>query len=182
MARILVLYGTSEGHTEKVATTIANTLIAGGCDADVIEAGSIDPSIAGYNGVIVAASIHGGRFQKSVIKCVREHAYDITARPNAFIAVCLAVLQKDDPKVTSELAGIIHRFAEQTGWHPATIKAIAGALPYTQYNFLTRWLMKRIVAKAGGDTDTSRDYVYTDWDEVKTFASEFGRRLTSAAA
>ena len=28
-------------------------------------------------------------------------------------------------------------------------------------------MMKRIVAKAGGDTDTSKDYVYTDWADLE---------------
>jgi menaquinone-dependent protoporphyrinogen oxidase len=35
--------------------------------------------------------------------------------------------------------------------------------------------MRRIVAKAGGDTDTSRDYEYTDWNQVRGFARDFGR-------
>jgi menaquinone-dependent protoporphyrinogen oxidase len=182
MSRILVLYGTSEGHTEKVATIIANTLIASGCDADVIQAGTIDPALKEYDGVIVAASVHGGRFQKPVVACVRDHAGEIASKPNAFVEVCLAVLQKNDPKVSEELMAIVRRFSDETGWTPSTVKPVAGALPYTKYNFLVRWMMKRIVAKAGGDTDKSRDYVYTDWDALKAFASEFGRRIRAAAA
>lgn len=182
MSRILVLYGTSEGHTEKIATTMANTLYDLGCDADVIKAGTIDPAMAGYDGVIVAASVHGGRFQKPLVACVRNHADEIASKPNALVEVCLAVLQKNDPKVAAELAAIVDRFSQETGWTPMTIKPVAGALPYTKYNFLVRWIMKRIVAKAGGDTDTSRDYVYTDWDDVAAFAREFGRRIGAAAA
>lgn len=30
--------------------------------------------------------------------------------------------------------------------------------------------MRRIVAKEGGDVDTSRDYEYTDWRAVERFA------------
>jgi menaquinone-dependent protoporphyrinogen oxidase len=182
MARILVLYGTNEGHTEKVATVIGNTLIENGCDADVVKAGTIDPAMSTYDGVIVAASIHGGRFQGAVVDCVRRHAAAISSKPNAFINVCLAVLQKNDPKVTADLAMIVNRFAKDSGWTPAIVKPVAGALLYTRYNFLMRWIMKRIVAKAGGDTDTSRDYVYTDWEDVKAFARDFGRRLPAAAA
>jgi menaquinone-dependent protoporphyrinogen oxidase len=33
--------------------------------------------------------------------------------------------------------------------------------------------MRRIVRKAGGDTDTSRDFEYTDWDDLRTFVNEF---------
>ena len=182
MARVLVLYGTSDGHTEKVATVIGNTLVDDGCDADVIKAGTIDPAMSLYDGVIVAASIHGGRFQRTVIDAVRDHAAEIAAKPNAFVDVCLAVLKKNDPQVTADLGAIVDRFAKDSGWTPAIVKPVAGALLYTRYNILMRWMMRRIVAKAGGDTDTSRDYVYTDWDDVKAFAKDFGRRLMAAAA
>jgi menaquinone-dependent protoporphyrinogen oxidase len=35
--------------------------------------------------------------------------------------------------------------------------------------------MVRIVRKAGGDVDTSRDYEYTNWADVRAFAEEFVR-------
>ena len=62
------------------------------------------------------------------------------------------------------------------------MKIVAGALLYTHYNFFVRWLMKRIVANAGGDTDTSKDYEYTDWSDVRAFAADFGRRAVAAPA
>lgn len=55
-------------------------------------------------------------------------------------------------------------------------RAVKGALPYTRYNWLKK-IMKRIVSKAGGDTDTTRDYEYTDWDDLRVFAREFAGRL-----
>lgn len=182
MARVLVLYATSEGHTEKIATTMGNALIEAGCDADVIKAGTVDPDIGLYDGVIVAASVHGGKFQKQIIHAVRAHAREINARPNVFVQVCLAVLRKNDPGVPNYLAKIVDRFSKDTGWVPARTQPVAGALLYTQYNIIMRWMMRWIVSRAGGDTDMSRDYVYTDWEELKAFASDFGRRLTKAAA
>ena len=58
---------------------------------------------------------------------------------------------------------------------------VAGALRYTHYNWLKRWMMKRIVTKAGGNTDTSRDYEYTDWAAVRAFADEFRRAAELSA-
>ena len=183
MARVLVLYATSEGHTEKVATTIANALIACGCDADVIQAGTIDPDVSRYDGVIVAASVHRGRFQKEVIEAVRAHAAEIAARPNVFVHVSLAILRANtDPNIADYFGKMLAQFSRDCGWVPATAKPVAGALLYTQYDFLTRWLMRWIVSRAGGDTDMSRDYVYTDWEDLKAFAREFAGRLTRAAA
>jgi menaquinone-dependent protoporphyrinogen oxidase len=40
-------------------------------------------------------------------------------------------------------------------------------------------MMKRIVAKAGGGTDTTRDYEYTDWKGLRTFAGTFATRLAA---
>ena len=42
--------------------------------------------------------------------------------------------------------------------------------------------MRRIVARAHGDTDTSRDYEYTDWDDLRLFAQTFAERLVGQKA
>jgi len=34
-----------------------------------------------------------------------------------------------------------------------------------------------IVKRGGGDTDTSRNYVYTDWDAIDQFANESAVQL-----
>ena len=66
------------------------------------------------------------------------------------------------------------RFLGDTGWTPNAKQIFAGALPYRKYGWFTRMLMKRIVKKGGGDTDTSRNYEYTDWNVVNEFASSIG--------
>ena len=37
--------------------------------------------------------------------------------------------------------------------------------------------MRRIAGNYGGDTETSRDFEYTDWDDVRAFARTFHRLL-----
>ena len=65
-------------------------------------------------------------------------------------------------------------FEDATGWHPSTVAVFGGALLYTQYGFLKRMMMKKIVSSQGSaDTDTGRDYIYTEWDGVRRFAEEF---------
>ena len=181
MSRILVLYGTTEGHTRKVANAIGDTMRANGLDVDIVHVDETEPDPAQYAAVIVAASVHGGGYQKPIVNWVREHATQLNRIPTAFVSVCLAVLSKNEAG-RNEANAIPQRMFSATQWRPASIKIVAGALLYTHYNFFIRWIMKRIVASAGGDTDTSRDYEYTDWQDLKGFAEEFGRRLTKAAA
>jgi menaquinone-dependent protoporphyrinogen oxidase len=144
-----------------------------GSDVDVVQAGRDAPAPDGYTGIVVAASVHGGRYQRFVRKWASEYAQTLNEKPTAFLSVCLAVLQQK-PQVQQELAAIVGRFLKDTGWHPTLTKQVAGALLYNRYNPFKRWIMKRIVQKAGGDIDTSRDYEYTDWDDLRAFADEFG--------
>lgn len=172
MPRLLILYGTTDGHTGKVARFLADQLYAQGADVDLLEAGTADPDPRDYTAVIVAASVHAGGYQKTVVRWVRAHAYALSCTPSAFVSVCLGVLQ-NDPKVDRNLAGITDRFAAQTGWAPTCVKRVAGALLYTRYGWLKRMAMRQIVKKAGGSTDTSRDHEYTDWAELREFARAF---------
>jgi len=99
--------------------------------------------------------------------------------------VCLGVLQTER-NVQEAVAANEQRFLAATGWRPTVTKRVAGALMYTRYNWLKRWVMKKIAGKAGGDTDTRRDYEYTDWSDVRAFAERFGelvrRSVTTAGA
>lgn len=176
MNRILVLYGTTEGHTEMIATAIGNTLAAQGCDVTIVQAGTLDPRPADYDGIMVAASVHRGRYQEAVARWIRAHAVELRSKPTAFVSACLGVLRRD-PGVTAELDATVHRFTDPLGWQPTIIKTVAGALPYTKFHLLRRWIIRRIAGKAGGDTDTSRDYDYTDWKDLRAFAGAFGRRV-----
>jgi menaquinone-dependent protoporphyrinogen oxidase len=173
MSRILVLYGTTDGHTAKVATALGDTLRASGVDVDLVEAGTREPGPQDYAGVIVAASVHAAGYQRPVRRWVRRHAAALRGKPTAFVSVCLGVLQ-NEPKVQQELETIRERFFTSTGWRPMVTETVAGALLYTKYNWIKRWVMKRIVRKAGGDVDTTRNYEYTNWSDVRAFAHRFG--------
>jgi menaquinone-dependent protoporphyrinogen oxidase len=75
------------------------------------------------------------------------------------------------------LAGLVDRF----GLRPDVVATFAGALRYSRYGWLKRRLMRSIARREGGDTDTSHDHVYTDWDAVDRFAVDV-RRVTDEVA
>jgi menaquinone-dependent protoporphyrinogen oxidase len=176
MRHILIVYGTTDGHTRKIVQVLAEDLRANLCCVDVLDAGGGGPlcrlSPESYDGVIVAASVHIGDYQRAVARWVRMHAPMLNTMPTAFLSVCLAVLEKD-PAAHEEISRIMNRFLSRCGWRPAIAKLVAGALPYTRYGWLKRQMMKRIAAKAGGDTDTTRDFEYTDWNDLRDFARDF---------
>lgn len=179
MPRLLVLYGTTDGQTGKIAERLGGMLQSLGADVDVVDAGGgiPEPRPEDYAGVIVAASVQASNYQKAVERWLRAHAVALRSKPSAFLSVCLGVLQ-DDPGVQREVAAIMDQFLARLSWKPSMTRSVAGALLYTRYDWIKRWIMLRISRKAGGDTDTSRDYEYTDWSAIKDFATEFHRLVT----
>jgi menaquinone-dependent protoporphyrinogen oxidase len=180
---VLLVYGTTHGHTAKIAAAMADALRADGLGADVVDAKHWRraPAPEAYRTVIVAASVVAGNYQRGVRRWVRAHATALRARPTAFVSVCLGVLERK-PAVDAHLASLRQRFFEASGWQPSETTVVAGALPYTKYNWLTRRMMVNIVRKASGDTDTSRDYEYTDWDSLRTFVRHFVQHAGVAPA
>jgi menaquinone-dependent protoporphyrinogen oxidase len=181
-SRILVLYGTTDGQTRRISLALGETLRTAGADVDVANAAGTGPVPVpdGYDAVIVAASVHAGGYQRAVRNWVRAHAAALAARPTAFVSVCLGVLEHK-PGTDAELAQIRERFFSACGWRPQTVKVVAGALPYTRYGWLKKRLMRRLVSRTTGDLDTSRDYDYTNWDDLAAFGRTFAAALAPAA-
>jgi menaquinone-dependent protoporphyrinogen oxidase len=177
MSRILIFYGTTDGHTAKVAHVLGGNLQNAGATVHIVDAGSghTDPRPRDYDAVIVAASIHVSAYQPAVGRWIQAHNRELTGMPSAFLSVCLGVLQSE-PEVQKELNRIMEKFFASVGWRPMVSCSVAGALLYTRYGWLKRWMMQRMSRKAGMETDTSRDYEYTDWDQLRAFAESFLER------
>ena len=179
MMRLLIPYGTTEGQTARISEYVADVIRGHGHEADVVDLkGSADPVPDDYDAVIVGASIHMGKHEDYVRDFVKENRDALERLPTAFFSVSLAA--HDDME---EAEGYIEEFVRKTGWRPAKVGLFGGALLYTQYGFIKRHLMKKIARDKGNpDTDTSHDYVYTEWDGVKHFVEEFLETLDPEAA
>lgn len=171
MARLLVVYATKYGQTRKIAANLADGFTRLGHEVEAINAADAGTaSVAEFDAVVVGGPVYRSTYPAELITWVTVNAQVLSGRPSAYSSVCLGILQRDDPATQQAERKIVTDFFAQTGWTPPLWAIFAGALPYTKYNWLIRLMMKRITAKAGGDTDTSRDYEYTDWNEVRRFA------------
>ena len=128
--------------------------------------------LSGYDGVIIGASIHLGKYQPYMLDYARRHGQSLSEMPAAFFSVCLTAAG-DSPEERAQVAEYLATWTQETGWEPALVGSFAGALRYTQYGFIKRFIMRGIAKKSTGDVDTSRDYEYTDWESVAEFATNF---------
>ena len=178
--KVLVVYGTTEGQTAKIAHHIGDALRRVGHAATVRHAAEVGTEEAGdFDGVVVGGSLHEGRYQRTVLDFVEGNRNLLRSRPSAFFSVSLAAASRNSDEREEPLR-IAREATAHAGWTPGRVASFAGALKYTRYSWLKRMLMKHIASKEGGATDTSRDFEYTNWADVDRFATEFAADLAGA--
>lgn len=180
MLSYLVLYGTGEGQTAKVASRIADRIEQRGHDATAIDIEELPAefSLTEYDAVLVGSSIHVGKHHQTIREFVGKNRDDLMTCPTAFFQLSLSTAT-DEPDRRAEAAGYVDTLLEESSWQPDRIGLFGGALRYSKYGFLQRLMMKRIAKDATGDIDTSQDYEYTDWAEVDAFANDFAAFVES---
>ena len=168
-----------EGQTGRIAERIAAELRGAGHAVDV-RAACEDaplPDLGAFDAVIVGASVHYGHHPARFGRALRKQLDALHSRPSAFFSVSLSA---DGPGANRPAAWrYVRKFLRAIGWQPAQTAAFGGALRYSVYRGWKRFLVRLFVRVAGGDTDTSRDYEYTDWRAVAQFSNAFAHALSA---
>ena len=173
MANLLIAYDTTEGQTRKVAQHVADAIARSGWEVQVIDIRRPPTgfTLDGYDAIVIGASIHLGKHSRQLSEFVGRHIARLNAVPSGFFSVSLSAAGSE--KERADAGRFVEEFLTQSGWNPVIKATVAGGLRYREYNFLKRWLMRKIARSAGKDTDTSRNHEYTDWKVVDQFVVRF---------
>ncbi len=173
MQKVLIIYGTTEGQTRKIAQYLADESGKFGYSAALHDAatglGDIDPSR--FDRIIVAASIHMDRHQTTVEHLIRQHLSAFQNVRSAFLSVSLNAAGDAEERYAAWAN--VRQFLSDIGWQPAETQIVGGALRFTEQDFFKRWIMRRIAKEKGALRDTDRDYEYTDWEALSQFLKAF---------
>ena len=170
---ILVVYGTATGQTRKIVEFLAERWRERSHTVELRDAAHLPWRFAptGFDRIVVASCVRQGEYRRSVERFVRRYRDALAAVPTVFLSVSMAaanVLNRDDAR--RWLRNWDEAFYQKTGWKPAHVEHVAGALKFTRYNPVTLWFMRRIALEQGYETDTTRDHEHTDWAALAAFA------------
>lgn len=178
MKKILILYGTREGQTEKVATQISVNLQKAGGTVQLINAKDIAATnnldLSSFDVLVFGASMHVGGLESEMVSFINNHKEQIEAKARSFFLVLLSAATKDSKLRAESLESAQKKVDEQINVEFQSTEMIAGALKYSKYPLPMKWIMKLIAKKSGGDTDMSKDYEYTDWKQVEQYSKKIG--------
>ncbi len=177
--KILIVYATTEGQTERIAQFMLDCLTGLGHSVALMPAASARAvAISSYDGVIVAGSVHAGRYQKALRKWVRATAKELSVHPTLFVSVSLCAAG-DDVEDWRGLEDCVARFVEATGWTPTRVEHVAGAFRFSEYDFFRTWAMRWIAAQKGQEIAPGEDREYTDWEALRALVGEWTETLAA---
>jgi menaquinone-dependent protoporphyrinogen oxidase len=177
MARVLIVFDTGEGHTEKIASRMSEMAVRAGHSVETYDVGHLpDPlRVDAYDAVLIGGSVHMGKHSPKLEQFVLDHRESLQQVPSAFFSVSLSAAGTDQQQ--REAQQLLDDFLRRTQWNPIRSQTLAGALLYREYNFIKRWLMRRVMKQTRGEADSSRNYDYTDWRAVNRFVDSFLNEL-----
>jgi len=168
MARILILFSTTDGHTREICTRLQRQLENAGHQVVVVpvtEAPDID--LALFDKFVIGASIRYGKHSPAVHDFIKRNQAVLESRPNAFFSV--NVVARKPEKNRPETNPYLQKFLRRISWRPRELAVFAGKLDYPRYGFLDRQMIRLIMWMTHGPTDPDAVVEFTDWEQVEAF-------------
>lgn len=174
---VLVVYGTTEGQTRKIAEWTAAYIRECGHQATLRDSAELasDSDLESFHAFIIAASVHQQQHQETITAFVIAHRKLLNAKPSAFISVSLSAVLEEGQ---TEAQKYVDRFVSVTDWRPSMTLLLGGALRLTEYDYFQVQIVKFIVLK-GGLASSGRDREFTDWNALASFVDRFLHQSTA---
>ena len=168
MARILILYSTTDGHTREICARLQRQIEHAGHQVVVVpvtEAPDIDLGL--FDKIVIGASIRYGKHRPAVYDFIKRNQALLESRPSAFFSV--NVVARKPEKNRPETNPYLQKFLRQIRWRPRVLAVFAGKIDYPRYGFLDQSMIRLIMWMTHGPTDPTAVVEFTDWEQVEAF-------------
>lgn len=169
MANILILFSSTDGHTEKIGKRLKQVIEESSNQVTllpVVDFRQVD--LDSYDKIIIGASIRYGKHNPLVVDFINSHLQLLNSKSNAFFSVNIVARKQE--KNRPETNPYMRKFLQHIAWRPKKLAVFAGKLDYPKYRFFDRLMIRLIMLMTKGPTDPSRVIDFTDWQKVDEFA------------
>lgn len=174
MARILIVYSTTDGHTLRICERLRGQIEAQGHQVSLVPvAEAADAVLEEYDRIVVGASIRYGKHRPAVVDFMNRNAALLNRKPSAFFSV--NVVARKPEKNRPETNPYVRKLLRTLAWRPAQVAVFAGKIDYPRYDFLDRMVIRFIMLLSGGPTDSKTVVEFTDWRQVEAFGGVIAR-------
>jgi menaquinone-dependent protoporphyrinogen oxidase len=174
MARILIVYSTTDGHTREICDRLRTVIEQQAHQVTLIPVAEVaDADLEPCDKIVVGASIRYGKHSPLVVYFMERNAPLLNRKASAFFSVNVVARKpaKNQPDTNPYVRKLLRRIA----WRPGEAAVFAGKIDYPRYGFLDRMVIRGIMWLTGGPTDPKAVVDFTDWRKVEEFGSLIAR-------
>jgi len=174
MARVLIVYSTTDGHTREICNRLRNVIERQAHQVTLVPvADAADADLESCDKIVVGASIRYGKHNPRLVDFIERNAGVLNRKPSAFFSVSVVARKpnKNQPHSNPYVRKLLRRIA----WRPREVGVFAGKIDYPRYSTLDRMIIRFIMLLTGGPTDPKAVVEFTDWRQVEVFGAAIAR-------
>ncbi|MCF8209278.1 MAG: menaquinone-dependent protoporphyrinogen IX dehydrogenase [Rhodoferax sp.] len=171
MAKILLLYATTDGQTLRICQRLQQVAESQGNEVTLLplqDWKSVD--LAPFDKIVLGASIRYGKHSPLLHDFVQQRRAVLEHKPSAFFSV--NVVARKPEKNQPNTNPYVLKFLKRTRWQPQQLAVFAGKIEYPKLGVLDRQMIRFIMWVTKGPTDPTGTFEFTDWARVDAFGKE----------
>lgn len=173
--KILILYASIEGQTEKIARHVAREVRGTGHEDVLHDIGGTGPrpDFSGVDKVILAAPVHERRHPEGFEVSVAAYHDDLAARPTLMLSVSLNAAFREGMEEAQEY---VVEMEMRTGFRPTEVALVAGAIRAHQYDYFAAQVVRHVVMRGRDYDPEAGEHEFTDWGALDATVKAFLNR------
>jgi menaquinone-dependent protoporphyrinogen oxidase len=168
MAKILILYSSTDGHTGKICNRLQQVIEQQAHQVTLVSVRD-EPHVdlQPFDKIVIGASIRYGKHSPLVVDFINSNERLLDSKSSAFFSV--NIVARKPEKNQPETNPYMHKFLKQISWRPRQLAVFAGKIDYPRYSFFDRLMIRLIMFITRGPTDPKAVVEFTDWQQVEAF-------------
>jgi len=176
MAKILIIYSSTDGHTKKIGLRLQQIAEIQNNQVTLISVNNRNTiDLNSFDKIIIGASIRYGKHSKEIYEFIKQNSQILDSKANAFFSV--NVVARKAEKNKPETNPYLQKFLKEISWKPKKLAVFAGKIEYQKYSFWDRWMIRLIMWMTNGPTDPKTNVEFTDWNQVEGFGRVIGENM-----
>ena len=168
MARIIIVYSTTDGHTRDICQFLARVIEKRGNQVVLHSlADDAEIDLNPFDKIVIGASIRYGKHRPEVYAFIKNRLPVLNQKPNAFFSVNVVARKPD--KNQPETNPYLLKFLRQVPWKPQKLAVFGGKIEYRKYPFWDRAMIRFIMWMTNGPTQPNTNIDFTNWNQVEDF-------------
>jgi len=173
MAKILILYASTDGHTRKICNRLQQVIEQLGHQVTLVPIDNeAQVDLQAFDKIVIGASIRYGKHSQKITDFINRNKQLLDSKPNAFFSV--NIVARKPGKNQPDTNPYLRKFLKKITWRPKEIAVFAGKLDYPKYSFFDRTMIRLIMFITKGPTDPKAVIEFTDWQQVESFGRLIG--------